>query len=350
MLMTLPSKKEILKRYEGGYLVRKSAMLSLVSIFLSLMGRVSMAGELIIPKDTWEPIYFQSINKVTNQAKLKSLRSYFVNGDDLEIRFWSGFGLQPLGGFILKRSNGTWSGLCITENFRKEGPPIESRSVTPQQGWDYLWQRLSTYGIMTLPDSSQLKDEARVMDGVSYVVELNHRDQYRTYQYGNPYDQPWPEAIQIQKIAHLLNKELLGKDDQGEGRAIPQFIKDGEVVLVRKGKAYGGFILKNQQPSKGAAFEWIYREDGISDFSRRGAIKGTDVIKGDPGLISFGPFSVRWSYRTEGESYLYYPDPKLNPRGIPNRLFIAVTHEKDFNLNAADSKWNYKAAHIEYEE
>jgi len=187
----------------------KTLLTTLVALFL--IGPNVLAGELIVPDDTWEPIFFESINKLSSAVGLKNLRNYFPKNNDLEIRFWSGFGKQPLSGFVLKRSNGVWHGLYITERFRKEGLAVKSHPVAPQN-WDYLWQKLDACGIMSLPDSSQLKNEVLVLDGISYVVELNYKNRYRTYQYGNPKEQPWPEAIQIQKIAYLLNKELLEKD------------------------------------------------------------------------------------------------------------------------------------------
>lgn len=41
-------------------------------------------------------------------------------------------------------------------------------------------------GIFDLPDSSQLKGEKGVLDGVSYVVEYRREAEYRTYMYANP--------------------------------------------------------------------------------------------------------------------------------------------------------------------
>jgi hypothetical protein len=185
----------------------KHRMISIIFLILLSFGANVFAGELIIPKDGWEPIFFKLINKVSSEAGLQSLRSYFLERDDLEIRFWDGFGQPNLRGFVLKRSGGVWSGSFVIEAPSRDEGHI--RSVSPKQGWDYLWRELDAYGIMTLPDSSQLKGEVIMQDGTCYVVELNYHGQYRTYQYGNPKYQPWPEAIQIQKIAQLLNKELL---------------------------------------------------------------------------------------------------------------------------------------------
>jgi hypothetical protein len=45
-------------------------------------------------------------------------------------------------------------------------------------------------------------------DGVSYVVEINQNHRYRTYHYGNPKEQKWPEAKKIIEIVQTLSDEL----------------------------------------------------------------------------------------------------------------------------------------------
>ena len=66
-------------------------------------------------------------------------------------------------------------------------------------------------GILTLPDASTLKDDLNgsyIMDGTSYVVEINKDSVYRTYMYSNPAEHKWPEAKRIVKIAEQFYKEL----------------------------------------------------------------------------------------------------------------------------------------------
>jgi hypothetical protein len=50
---------------------------------------------------------------------------------------------------------------------------VEVRKVVPQTDWNVLWNRVEAFGILTLPDSSTLPGEVMVLDGTSYVVEIN---------------------------------------------------------------------------------------------------------------------------------------------------------------------------------
>jgi hypothetical protein len=60
-------------------------------------------------------------------------------------------------------------------------------------------------GIFDLPDSSQLKGEKGVLDGVSYVVEYRRGAEYRTYMYANPEHQSWPEARRMENIIYSVH-------------------------------------------------------------------------------------------------------------------------------------------------
>jgi hypothetical protein len=87
----------------------------------------------------------------------------------------------------------------------------EADKVKPKSGWEKLWKEITYLGVLTLPDSSTLPDEEIVLDGVSYVVEINQNNQYRTYQYGNPEAQKRPQAKQIIEIVQILSDELTPK-------------------------------------------------------------------------------------------------------------------------------------------
>jgi hypothetical protein len=56
--------------------------------------------QVIIPKETWEPIYFKAIDERATIAKLPSLRHAALPKDDLETRLWIGFGLTALRGHV----------------------------------------------------------------------------------------------------------------------------------------------------------------------------------------------------------------------------------------------------------
>jgi hypothetical protein len=73
------------------------------------------------------------------------------------------------------------------------------------------WNELQSLGILVLPDSSTLKGEAIVKDGVSYVFEISDGRKYRAYHYGNPKYQNWPEAKSVVDIHEILIAEIISR-------------------------------------------------------------------------------------------------------------------------------------------
>ena len=163
-----------------------------------------------IPKATWEPIFFKSIDRLATKAGWKPLREAPLPSDSLEVRVWIGFGLSPLQGYSLSKDRSRWSGRHIMESFQRTNS-VTVREITPRNAWDTLWTRLVQLDLLTLPDCSTLHGEEKVLDGVSYVVEINRDGRYRTYQYGNPQSQKWPEAKRIISIIQTLHDELTQK-------------------------------------------------------------------------------------------------------------------------------------------
>jgi hypothetical protein len=158
--------------------------------------------------DRSEPLFAETINERAKEANLSSLKSKTLSGDDLEFRVWVGFGKKPLEGFIFKRTNGRWEGTFLESINLTTKPPYRKGLSLPKSGWEQFWRRLVDAGLLTLPDSSQLKDEVRVADGTSYVAEMKKNGTYRTYAYMNPDYQKWEEAKQMLKIADILYTEF----------------------------------------------------------------------------------------------------------------------------------------------
>jgi hypothetical protein len=149
------------------------------------------------------PLFTESVDARAKAANLTRLRSKTLASDDLECRVWVGFGLKPIEAFILTRTSGKWGGEFL-ESINQTTKPPYRRNISPAAGWDQFWNDLLDAGLFTLPDSSQLPDEAMVLDGTSYVVELRQGSVYRTYSYQNPDWQKWPEAKQMLRVAELL--------------------------------------------------------------------------------------------------------------------------------------------------
>ncbi|MDQ1422079.1 MAG: hypothetical protein QOJ52_4041 [Acidimicrobiaceae bacterium] len=178
-------------------------------LILSLAAFVS-AGEFRrdIPRATWEPIFFQSVNDLTHRVGWEPLRNKSVAADSLEVRVWIGFGVVPLEAFRLRRDGSQWSAQHVIDTVQKAGP-ANVRAASPKSGWATLWRDLTHLGLLTLPDSSALpREEEMILDGESYVVEISQNDSYRTYEYSNPQFQRWPEAKKIVQIVQTLHREL----------------------------------------------------------------------------------------------------------------------------------------------
>jgi len=161
-----------------------------------------------IPRTTWEPIFFRSIDKLSRKVGWQPLRAAPVVTDSLEVRVWIGFGVMPLEAFRLRRDGTNWSAQHVVDTV-EPAVPVKAEVVSPKSDWQTLWHQLDEFGLLTLPDSSALPPpEEMAFDGESYVVEINTGNAYRTYQYGNPQFQRWPQAKKIVRIIEILHHEL----------------------------------------------------------------------------------------------------------------------------------------------
>ena len=165
--------------------------------------------QLNVPKDTWEPIFFNSIDERAQLSSLKTLRWGSLPDDDLEVRVWHGFGLTALEGFVLKRAGGQWSAIHLN-GIHRGLPRSEYQKIlqAPKSGWDGCWQRLEQAGILTLPDAAAIGCSAMMNDGMSYVVEFNRDGVYRTYLYDNPSYAKCNEAKQMIQIGNIISEEF----------------------------------------------------------------------------------------------------------------------------------------------
>lgn len=164
--------------------------------------------ELNIPNAAWVPEFFKEINEHANAAKLNDLRLTVLPDGDLEIRVWGGFGILTVQGLIIKRTAGQWSAFHLPSVSSNSSNSYKNVPVASKSGWEQFWKQLTDEGFLTLPDSSQLRDEVSITDGISYVVEINMNKTYRTYMYGNPQHQKSPEAKQMLQIVHTLSEEF----------------------------------------------------------------------------------------------------------------------------------------------
>lgn len=166
--------------------------------------------KLIIPNETWEPIFFEAINERAKKAKLRKLRSITLPADDLEIRIWVGFGISTLEGLVIKRASGQWSAVYLRSIY--DGSPRSEYQRTlsvPKTGWQDFWKQIVNEGILKLPDATTIRcRNPLIKDGTSYVVEINMDNTYRTYLYDNPNFSKCDEATRMIKIADVIAEEF----------------------------------------------------------------------------------------------------------------------------------------------
>ena len=134
----------------------------------------------------------------------------------------------------------------------------------------------------------------------------------------------------------------------GISKAAPTPVMDGDIVLVRKNGKYGAFILSNQKsrPNYGE-YKWWYQADGSGKFdeSSKTVSSGSGIMTRKFGdNISFKDFRISWYARSNGKGCLNYEHfPGEKP--AKNDVYFCITKLKSLKgVDAADSKWKYKAA------
>jgi len=122
-------------------------------------------------------------------------------------------------------------------------------------------------------------------------------------------------------------------------------VKDGEIVLLKKGNAIGVVIPRKQttQPER-ISYDWCYRTDGGGTFHAQEGGKFRSGHVAQAKRVRFGPFSVSWSGHDDGSGYLYYDRFAGSPI-TPNDVRICVTHERDLErINAYDPRRLFKGS------
>jgi hypothetical protein len=160
-------------------------------------------------------------NERLAEVNLQNLRTVLLPDGDFEVRVWIGFGINGEDCLILRYFSGQWSALHLhgMGDGMGEAPPFPNTLAPlppPKSGWNKTWQKLVDAGILRLPDAEELKCNPRVLDGISYVVEINMNMIYRSYAYENPwFDIPQPpfykrcnEAEQMILIGRIIGEEF----------------------------------------------------------------------------------------------------------------------------------------------
>jgi hypothetical protein len=170
----------------------------------------------IVPNDGWVKTYFKSIDDLTKRVGLKPLRLIAPQPGDLEVRIWSGFGLQGLGCRIIKRVGNIWSSAGMYDSHRTlmiDGhyvePNLEKAPDTIE--WPVIWEKMEHAGIFDIRDDSEIPHCSRTLDGHSYVVEIARSDFYRTYLVGNPQFDRSEDGDKFLRVMSVLQKAFGNK-------------------------------------------------------------------------------------------------------------------------------------------
>ncbi|HEX6717736.1 MAG TPA: hypothetical protein VF088_11535 [Pyrinomonadaceae bacterium] len=165
------------------------------------------ALSLEIPDARWEPLFFEALEKHTKKAGIASLRSMVLPDQDLEVRFWYDH-FEVIQGVIIRRSGEKWSASYLRQKSDHEVSLEQENLEAPKSGWNDAWNKLTSAGILVLPDGSAANCKSEVLDGIGYVVETNLNRKYRTYRYGNPQFSGCDEARRILAIESILAEEF----------------------------------------------------------------------------------------------------------------------------------------------
>lgn len=181
------------------------AMPVLISVLLQ--GQSTPGGrptELVIPQQTWETLFFRSINSLAGQLGLSDLRTELLADGDLELRVWRGFGVVSLNGYILRKRDGRWSAYQVSEI------PLRLKRSRRVADLAKLWRELVQAGVLTIRDDSEIPRSTIVEDGTCYVVEIRDRRSYRTFMVNNPHIIHSEDGSKMLTVINLLDSRFAG--------------------------------------------------------------------------------------------------------------------------------------------
>jgi hypothetical protein len=154
-------------------------------------------------EDQLDQFIFKEVNEYNEWANWTPLRQMDMENDDLEIRFWMSLGGgMDLQGLRLCRKNNEWTGFYLLNL----NTPIHE--LKPKTNWAGFWEKVEAFGILVLPDTFKWPNNQFSNGGIIYVVEVNDETHYRTYMYGDPQNQDWPEAKKLLEIIKTFHDEF----------------------------------------------------------------------------------------------------------------------------------------------
>ena len=196
-------------------------MVGVAGVYRLIESRYFESVNIIQPLARPDSLFFEGrnqltgINDATKLGDLPELRKVHLRKDDIEIRVWRGFSLDPLEGVILSRTDGEWSALHIkTDNCCRFEKATVEPLYRPKLGWSAFWKMLDEKEILTIPQSSENECDKPGIDEIGYVVEINQGMNYRNYFY--PQSGKCREAKQTKEIGEIIGLEFDSGQEQCE--------------------------------------------------------------------------------------------------------------------------------------
>jgi hypothetical protein len=147
----------------------------------------------------------QETDRVAAIAGLSKLSSSNLGKGDVEARVWFGFGLFPLEGLVISRSDGRWSAIHLKADRHYEPKKVSRNELQPpKSGWEVCWQQLLKAGVLNLPDGTDPPDP----DAQGYVVQIRNGASYRSYHYVSPEYSDLPAAKHMLEIGDIISNEF----------------------------------------------------------------------------------------------------------------------------------------------
>jgi hypothetical protein len=228
----------------------------LVAIFA--MPQIALSQTKIIPNDGWVKIYFESIDKLTKRLGFKPLSLVKIKPGDLEVRIWSGFGIQGSDGTIIQRISNKWSAFSLDDpqgTRRTDGKivPPNAKKAPENIDWAKIWEQMERAGIKTIKDNSEIPHCSAILDGIGWVVEIAEANYYRTYMLSNPQLDRSEDGDKLLGIVAILAKAFGGssvfdpaKLPAGEETIVPSFASDALISGESLGLEYKIGVIPNQ--------------------------------------------------------------------------------------------------------
>lgn len=175
--------------------------------------QIQQKPKVIIPERNTPLSLEKGVDYGAKEGGLQKLRDFSLPDGDFEIRFWTvanGAGRQGINGIVIKKSGEKWSAFNVDKMTFRDDITTGNRFVYPKSDWQSLWQKLIDAGILTLPDSSELKNYngGYILHCSENVVEINKDSIYRVYDYYCPNADEHFESKQLVKIGDILAEEF----------------------------------------------------------------------------------------------------------------------------------------------